>query len=82
MYIRPTGIAMEASLGVKAPSAARLFTVCSPVGPYYPSGFKPIKLYCDPDHFRAAPYGNGNKKIGGNYGPTIPPSTKAALKGY
>lgn len=73
---------MEASLGVKAPTAARLFTVCSPVGPYYPEGFKPIKLYCDPDNFRAAPHGNGNKKIGGNYGPTIPPSTKANKLGY
>lgn len=46
---------MEASLGVKIPNKARIFTVVSPVGPYYPSGFKPIKLYCDPDHYRAAP---------------------------
>lgn len=78
LYMRPTGIAMENSLGVKVPSKARVFCVLSPVGPYYPSGFKPIKLYCDSDRFRAAPFGNGNKKIGGNYGPTIPDATIAA----
>lgn len=82
LYIRPTGIAMESSLGIKIASKARIFTVLSPVGPYYPSGFKPISLYCDPKNHRAAPNGNGNKKIGGNYGPTIPVSTEAAKKGY
>jgi len=49
----------------------RLFTVFSPVGPYYPTGFKAIKLYCDPVSHRAAPKGMGKYKIGGNYGPTI-----------
>ena len=58
-------------MGVLKPSKARLFTVLSPVGPYYPSGFKPIKLYCDPYRIRAAPGGTGSYKIGGNYGSTI-----------
>ncbi|KRW99959.1 Aminotransferase, class IV [Pseudocohnilembus persalinus] len=82
LYLRPTAISMEDSLGVKIPNKARLFCVVSPVGPYYPEGFKPIKLYCDPKRFRAAPFGTGNMKIGGNYGPTIPLSTEAAEKGY
>jgi len=42
-----------------------LFNVLSPVGPYYASGFKPVKLYCDPNRFRAAPGGTGNFKLGG-----------------
>jgi len=36
LYIRPTGISMENSLGVKAAGAVKLFVIVSPVGPYYP----------------------------------------------
>jgi len=36
LYIRPTGISMENSLGVKAAGAVKLFVILSPVGPYYP----------------------------------------------
>ncbi|EGR30874.1 branched-chain amino acid aminotransferase, putative [Ichthyophthirius multifiliis] len=82
LYIRPTGISMDEKLGVRAPDKAKLFCVFSPVGPYYPSGFKPIKLYCEPKRIRAAPGGTGNLKIGGNYGPTIPISQQAEEKGY
>lgn len=46
LYIRPTHISMENTLGVKDPSAAQLFVVACPTGPYYPSGFKPVSLYC------------------------------------
>lgn len=42
----------------------------------------PISLYCDPKKFRAAPFGTGNMKIGGNYGPTIPLSTYADSINY
>lgn len=73
---------MEDSLGVKVPHKARIFCVISPVGPYYPSGFKPIKLYCDPKEYRAAPHGTGCLKVGSNYGPTIRTSTAAAEKGF
>lgn len=72
LYLRPTGISMENKLGVIYPNKARLFVVASPVGPYFPRGFQPIKLYCDPKRFRAAPGGTGWMKLGSNYGPTIP----------
>ena len=71
LYIRPAGMSWENTLGVKAPSSARIFTILSPVGPYYPRGFNPVKLYCDADAVRAWPNGHGAYKIGGNYGPTI-----------
>ena len=73
---------MQDTLGVTAALKSRLFCVLSPVGPYYPEGFKPIKLYCDPDKFRAAPGGMGGFKIGGNYGPTIKVSNSAIAKNY
>jgi branched-chain amino acid aminotransferase len=36
-----------------------------PVGPYYPTGFKPVSLYCSEDTIRSAPKGTGAYKIGG-----------------
>lgn len=36
-----------------------------PVGPYYPTGFKPISLSCRVDTIRSAPKGTGAFKIGG-----------------
>ena len=36
LYIRPTGISMENSLGVKPAGAVKLYVILSPVGPYYP----------------------------------------------
>jgi branched-chain amino acid aminotransferase len=36
LYIRPTAIAFNNSLGVRSPDTSKLFIVCSPVGSYYP----------------------------------------------
>lgn len=64
LYIRPTMVGNNAELGVRAPNKALLFCVLSPVGPYYPTGFKPTKLYCDSENLRAFPGGVGNHKLG------------------
>jgi len=82
LYLRPTAISTTPSLGVAAATNVKLFVICSPCGPYYPDGFKPVKLYADTEHVRAWPKGMGNRKYGGNYGPTIMPQTLAAQKGY
>ena len=82
LYIRPTGISWENTLGIKPALKAKIFTILSPVGPYYPRGFVPVKLFCDTDVVRAFPNGHGAHKIGGNYGPTIRPQKEAAAKGY
>lgn len=34
-----------------------LFVILSPVGPYYPNGFKPVSLYGTTEYIRAAPGG-------------------------
>lgn len=54
----------------------KTFVCLSPVGPYYPRGFKPVKLYCDTKVVRAWPAGFGDKKVGGNYAPTLKISRK------
>ncbi len=82
IYIRPTGISMENTLGVKAASDVKLFVIMSPVGPYYPQGFKPVSIYATKDAARAWHGGNGDKKLGANYGPTIKPANEVIKRGY
>ena len=71
LYIRPNSICMDESLGLSQIKKMKTFVVLSPVGPYYPRGFVPVRLYCDTQVVRAWPNGFGDKKIGGNYAPTI-----------
>ena len=71
LYIRPTIIGTDASLGVAGSRQSLLYVLLSPVGPYFRTGFRPISLYADPDFVRAWPGGAGNAKLGSNYAPTI-----------
>jgi len=52
-------------LGVKSPHGSQILVVASPVGPYYPTGFKPISLTCSLKYMRSAPKGTGGYKVGG-----------------
>ena len=81
MYIRPTAIGLAKSLGVARSTSCKLYVILSPVGPYYKSGFKPIRLLANTKDVRAWPGGVGNSKLGGNYGPTILPATNANAQG-
>lgn len=71
LYIRPTMVGMEPTLGVAPAEEARLFVLLCPVGPYYATGFKPVNLLCDPNYVRAWPGGCGFTKMGSNYAPTL-----------
>lgn len=71
LYIRPTGISMDNTFEIGQSQKAKVFVVLSPVGKYYPRGFVPVKLLCDTKYIRAWPQGFGDKKVGGNYAPTI-----------
>lgn len=71
LYIRPTAIATAPKLGVHASDQAKIYCIIGPVGPYFASGAKPVKLLADPNHVRAWPGGIGGFKVGGNYAPTI-----------
>ncbi|RKP35190.1 aminotransferase [Dimargaris cristalligena] len=81
LYIRPTLIGTEECLGVRASNRALLYTICSPVGPYYATGFKAISLYANVREVRAWPGGVGDAKLGANYAPTIKPAREAAKLG-
>jgi len=82
LYLRPTCISTHQTIGVAASEAAKLFIICSPVGPYYPTGFAPVKLLADPSNVRAWPGGTGDTKIGGNYAMGIRPGAEAMAKGF
>lgn len=82
LYLRPGAIATNANLHVGPTDSVKLFMIASPVGPYYPDGFKPVKLVVDSKHKRAWPGGSGDCKIGPNYGPTIMHQVEHAKKGF
>lgn len=81
LYIRPTIISTEETIGISVPKKVKLFVILSPVGPYYPSGFAAVKLYANTKNVRAWPGGVGNVKAGGNYAPTIKCQLEASKKG-
>eukprot|EP00923_Selenidium_pygospionis_P032311 GHVN01057022.1.p3 GENE.GHVN01057022.1~~GHVN01057022.1.p3 ORF type:complete len:373 (-),score=43.66 GHVN01057022.1:2018-3136(-) len=82
LYIRPTCISTQPSLPVAPPRSAKLFVILSPVGPYFPTGFKPVSLLADVRYVRAYPGGVGDAKVGGNYAPTIRPQLEATKQGF
>lgn len=82
LYIRPTVIATDPYLGLASPNSLLLYVITSPVGPYYKSGFNPVRLTADTKFVRAWPGGTGNAKVGGNYAPTMKPTAEATKSGY
>ncbi len=82
LYLRPTMIGTQRTLGVGPPGSALLFVIASPVGPYYPTGFKAVSLEATDYAVRAWPGGVGDKKLGANYAPCIVPQLEAAKKGF
>ncbi|KAH3900082.1 uncharacterized protein SCDLUD_004402 [Saccharomycodes ludwigii] len=82
LYIRPTMIGTSEGLGVGYPDKALLYVICSPVGPYYKTGFKAVRLEATDYATRAWPGGVGDKKLGANYAPCILPQLQAAKRGY
>ncbi|CAH1787509.1 unnamed protein product [Owenia fusiformis] len=81
LYMRPTLIGTEPSLGVSKTTEALLFVLIGPVGPYYAHGFQPVSLMADPEYVRAWPGGCGFAKMGSNYGPTIAIQAEAVRRG-
>lgn len=67
LYIRPLVLGVGPGLGLAPASEYVLLIYCSPVGPYFCDGFKPVSFMIDRGYDRAAPLGTGRFKIGGNY---------------
>lgn len=82
LYIRPTVIATEPHLGVRPAKEYLLFIILGPVGPYYPEGFAPVRIYVEPFYTRAAPGGLGAVKAGASYAGSLLATELASRKGY
>lgn len=82
LYIRPTIIATDPFLGVRASFTYRFFIILSSVGAYYAEGLNPVKIWVTKDHVRAVRGGVGEFKTAGNYAASLVASEKAKKDGY
>ncbi|HHT86968.1 MAG TPA: branched-chain amino acid aminotransferase [Clostridiales bacterium] len=82
LYIRPTMIANDEALGVKAASNYLYYIICSPSGAYYKDGLKPINIKVEDKYVRAVRGGTGEAKTGGNYAASIKAGEEAAKQGF
>jgi len=82
LYIRPTIIATDPFLGVRASHTYRFFIILSPVGAYYPEGFNPVKIWVTRHHVRAVSGGVGEAKTPGNYAASLYAGEQAHKQGY
>ena len=81
LYVRPFIYGSGPVIGVKPAPEYEFRMFCTPVGPYFKGGVKPIKLLLS-DYDRAAPHGTGNIKAGLNYAMSIYAGEKAHSLGY
>ncbi|XP_012279650.1 branched-chain-amino-acid aminotransferase, cytosolic isoform X2 [Orussus abietinus] len=82
LYIRPTLIGIDPTLGVATSSSALLYVILCPVGSYFKdTNESGVSLLADPRYTRAWPGGCGDRKMGSNYAPTIQIQREAVEKG-
>lgn len=82
LYIRPFIISMDPYLGVRPSHTYRFFIILSPVGAYYPEGFKPVSIWVESKFVRAVKGGIGEAKTPGNYAASILAAEEAKAHGY
>ncbi|MFV0484429.1 MAG: branched-chain amino acid aminotransferase [Bacteroidales bacterium] len=82
LYIRPFMIGVSPIVGVKPSTEYTLIIYVTPVGPYFPQGFKPTDMVIYREFDRAAPNGTGKYKVGGNYAASLFAGKKAHDEGY
>ena len=79
LYLRPTMVATESSLGVTPSSSYTFYIYTGPAQPYFN---KPVKLITEQTFIRAVPGGTGEAKTGGNYGASLKAGQLAKQNGY
>ncbi len=82
LYIRPFVIATGPHLGVRPASEYLFMIILSPVGPYYPEGLDPVKIYVETNYVRTVKGGTGMAKTGGNYAASLKAQAEAKEKQY
>lgn len=82
LYIRPVLWGTGPVLGVRPAPSYTFAVFVTPVGPYFKSGVKPLKLKMTRNFHRAAPHGTGNAKAIGNYAASLYPLKLAKETGF
>ncbi len=82
LYLRPFVIGVGDNVGVQ-PAKEYIFSIfVCPVGAYFKGGLKPSKFLISRHFDRAAPFGTGAAKVGGNYAASIYPGKIAKEQGF
>ena len=81
LYIRPYMFGINPVIGVKPADEYQFRMFCTPVGPYFKGGAKPITIRVS-EFDRAAPHGTGHVKAGLNYAMSLHAIVDAHQQGY
>lgn len=81
LYIRPFIYGSGPVIGVAPAPEYEFRMFCTPVGPYFKGGVKPIRIMLS-DYDRAAPHGTGAIKAGLNYAMSLYAGEWAHKQGY
>lgn len=82
LYIRPVMIGTDKLLGVHPSKKFKFYIILSPVGAYYPEGFKPVKILVQDKYVRAVRKGLGDCKTPANYAASLLATEEANKEGY
>ncbi len=82
LYVRPTMIAVENTLEVRASRSFLHYIILSPVAPYFAGGFKPVSMLVSEDYVRTVRGGTGEAKTPGNYAGSLAGTEAAIAAGY
>ncbi len=81
LYIRPIIFGIGDNLGVNPANEFMFIIMTSPVGPYFKGALKPVRMLVS-EYDRAAPFGTGDIKTGGNYAASLLPNRLAKQQGF
>ncbi len=82
LYFRPLLIGTTPRLGVGPGRDFEFIVIPSPIGPYYPGKFHCTTFIVNRHVDRAAPYGTGQFKVGGNYASSFRATEAAHAMGF
>jgi len=81
LYVRPYMFGISPVIGVKPADEYQFRIFCTPVGPYFKGGVRPLTIRIS-DFDRAAPHGTGHIKAGLNYAMSLYPIVTAHEEGF
>ena len=82
LYFRPLLVATTPDISVGPGKDCEFVVIPTPIGPYFPNGFKGMPAMVNRSVDRAASQGTGCWKVGGNYAASFRASEAAHAMGY